>query len=267
MRAEVVTLDQLPEQLRHAIAHDASRALCPRCSGGRSGEVSLSIAPERFGGLLHLHCWRVACGWRGYVFTGDVRMQHAQVKQAQPFAESTRTLLDVEAVHAAVAVKYHISRSTWATHGWAATFDGRLVMPVCGPYGDERGHMTRTFTKPKRVMAYKATAQPWADYWARPVPTCVLVEDQLSAARCYQAGYSATALLGTRVSIAVAEELASLGYARVVLALDRDAFTKSLKEASRVAHVLTLEPMCLEQDIKDLPTDEAVRQVIGAGHG
>jgi hypothetical protein len=162
---------------------------------------------------------------------------------------------------------YGLRPYTFIKHGWGKTLDGALVMPVHDCWGQELGHTTRTLTAPKRCMTYKATSQPWLDWWFHhdeEPKTTVIVEDQISACRLRGLGYDAIALLGTSMTTGQAKLIAKLATdpMHIVLALDRDAFLKALSLTKRHAHILKLLPICLDMDIKDMYSDEAICEII-----
>ena len=71
---DVLTLDSLPSYLQDAIARDSRRTLCPKCGGGQTQELSLSIIPK-LAGVLRLSCWRASCDWYALTMTDpDARL-------------------------------------------------------------------------------------------------------------------------------------------------------------------------------------------------
>jgi len=161
--------------------------------------------------------------------------------------------------------KYGIDMAVCQSHGWGASEDGKtLIMPIRCPYGGVRGHVTRTFTAPKRCFTYKATAQPWLDWWAADAENqpIVVVEDTISACRLAGLGYPSVALLGTSISNPQAQEISKIADRRpVYLALDRDAFVKALHLAKRHAHIVQFLPVCLTEDIKNMKDDDDIHKL------
>jgi hypothetical protein len=233
--SDVLLLDRLPEYIQSSIKSGLDvRVHCPKCDGGQTAELSLSIR-SMGEGIVKLSCWRASCNWYATTITDpNAKIHSRKVKEANYYRD-----------------------------------------PVYGLAGDmlfrqERGHVTRTFTTPKRCMTYKATAAPFLDWWRHdyagdPRPL-VIVEDTLSAARAYGAGFDAVALLGTNISVDDAKEISV--YTRdkrnTYLALDRDAFLKALKLASRHAHIIPMKPVCLDKDIKNMDTDKDIQNLFGA---
>jgi hypothetical protein len=162
-------------------------------------------------------------------------------------------LLDTYCIHPAIADE----------HGWRE--NGKtLVMPVRDAYGRDRGHVTRTFDTPKRCYTFKATSQPWLDWWlVNDHAPVVVVEDALSACRLAGCGLNACALLGTSMTIEQAKEINAVADERPVhLALDRDAFLKACKLQQRFSHILpNMCVNCLTVDIKNMDSDDDIREM------
>jgi hypothetical protein len=260
---KVLTLDSLPRDTREAVCSGASRTMCPACHGGRSSEVSLSIRESD--GVLKLSCWRASCGFYAVSFIDpDARLHPKKLKEGRPYVYATEEISgDLAAM---LANDYGLPAPVYRAHGWTQEQNtGDLVMPVLCPNGLTRGHMSRTFTDPKRCMAYKTTVQPWLDWWPG-VGSVVVVEDQLSACRLSALGYRAVALLGTSISSEDAREIARHATDGVWLALDRDAFCKALKLAARHRHIVPMRPVCLDEDIKNMHSDAEICGLFGDEH-
>lgn len=266
---QVFTLDSLPAATRRAVQSGQVRTMCPSCSGGTTREESLSIR-EVEGGIIKLSCWRASCGFYAVSFIDPAaRLQSRNLKEGRPYIDK---LLPIDGtLELALAMNYGLKKRLYHAHGWRQAANCEtLVMPILSPFGLTRGHMSRTFTEPKRVMAYKTTSQPWLDWWNFGVcDLLVVVEDSLSACRLAQLGYTAVALLGTSIGAEDAREIASCASSstRVYLALDRDAFDKSLKLCRRHRHIVNMLPVCLDEDIKNMAYDADIRTLFGDGNG
>lgn len=250
---DVVLFANLPEATRIDIAAGIDRVLCPACGGGQSREKSLSVRQDSIG-ILKLRCYRASCEW----FAVSVTDRNAVLlsKQMKPPAVYRSPTIPLQGeIRGILRGQYACDISMLNEHGWRLNEHGtELVMSIRSPYGMERGHVTRTFTTPKRCYTFKATAQPWLDWWNCPRATTVIVEDCISAARLASIGYAAVALLGTSMTVDQAKEIAffTQGHSTVYIALDRDAFDKSVKLARRHAHILKMRPVCLTEDIKNM---------------
>ena len=254
-------LDSLPEYVRQAIEIRRGRIMCPKCDGGRSREESLSIRPLD-DVLTKLSCWRSTCGWYAYVGTAGVKLQPRKIKEANVYRDPTMPVqgLTLRLLRQA----YGLVDAVWGHHGWRMA-KGRetLVMPVRDAYGRDRGHITRTMDTDKRCYTFKATSQPWLDWWlVNDHAPVVVVEDTLSACRLAGCGLNACALLGTSITTAQAREIAEVAATRhVYLALDNDAFVKSLNLTARHSHILRMDPTCLTVDIKNMDSDDDIREL------
>ena len=258
---EVILFAALPAYLRVSISEGVTRHICPKCNGGRSNEASLDVR-QKADGILSLKCFRSTCGWYALTMTDpDVRLQSRKISEGSVYREPFIAISPLLAGE--LYRMYGLRASIYGPHGWSIGPQSQLVMPVRDPYGGVRGHVTRTFEKPKRCYAYKATAQPWLDWWAGfGAWPCVVVEDCLSACRLAGLGYYAVALLGTSISVDQAKEIATVMQKKdVYLALDRDAFVKAQALAKRHAHIVKMLPICLNEDIKNIERDEDIHKL------
>jgi len=212
-----------------------------------------------------MRCWRASCGWRGITMNDpNTVMQARKMKKVTVYREAIEPITKHD-FGEALRQMYNIHPAVWTEHGWGVNHEQKcLVMPIRCPYGGVRGHVTRTFTDPKRCFTYKATAQPWLDWWAADAENkpIVVVEDTISACRLAGLGYPSVALLGTSISNPQAQEIGKIADRRpVYLALDRDAFVKALGLAKRHAHIVQFLPVCLTEDIKNMKDDDDIRKL------
>ena len=273
---EVRTLDSLPEYLRAAIADPTHgrRTRCPTCGGGSSKEESLSIfAVDNEDDMVKVSCWRSTCGYWGYVMLdGTVKFVGKHMKEARPFDRPTIPIQG--AAKLTLRRDYGLSQSVMERRGWRLLQDApeTLVMPIKDRHGQELGHVTRTLPTSngqyfkKRVDTFKCTAQPFLDAWISTAEApLVIVEDCLSAARLASIGLNAVALLGTNMSTADARAIKEIVFydtnKTCFLALDEDAWDKSLKFAGKFAHILTMLPVPLTVDIKDMADDHDIHEL------
>ena len=258
----VVARNALPPELQAAIDGGIARTRCPRCDGGTEAESSLSIRYSD-DGVVSFKCFRATCGWFGLTLIDpDAVYDFKKIKEANVYRKPTVPVQGDG--RASLILDYGLNPATWTAHGWRMSEDGgELVLPILDQYCRERGHITRTLTTPKRVYTYKATCQPFLDWWFADHNTApvVVVEDCLSACRLRGLGYNAVALLGTNLSQADAREIQEVSKLRdIYLALDRDAFGKAIKLRARHKHILDLAGViCLDEDIKNIPSDDTIR--------
>lgn len=261
-------------------AEGEARQLCPWCAGGNSGELSFTIR-EVSAGLVY-NCYRDSCravnpsaGFADASLHPRQQQQKRQDRAARlnPYRGATRDLSPAEAAY--LMRTFNLSAVTLMASGirWGID-DQRYILPVCDPSGVFRGVVARQFYakalgpgEPK-ALTYKARGGAWCHWTPKRLGSLagslVIVEDYISALRVQQLRTRAVALLGTHCSAAIEAELAHAKADRVVIALDNDATQKAYEMAwqlrSSLKHVTVA---VLERDLKDLPTDIAVREVLG----
>lgn len=265
LRPKIIPLDSLPLSTQKGIESGDGRVLCPVCGGGSTKERSLSILPTEHIGLTKLTCWRSTCGFWGYVTAPGVEFVSKRMHEPRPFNEDTIPLQGEQL--SKLQLDYGLDKAVMHARPFRLLRDNpdTLVYPVRDQYGREIGHATRTLSKPKRCMTYKQTAGVFMDFWrsvSAGAPT-VIVEDCLSACRLRGLNFDAVALLGTNMSAADAKAIASFHDGEVYIALDADAWDKSMKYVSKYAHILTMIPIPLTLDIKDIQDDREIERMFG----
>ena len=260
-------LQDLPPELQKAVdeSRDGIRSnlMCPECGGGRTHEASLSV--WRDGSIAVLHCWRNACDYTGNVPVYDDPESVQGTFTPRIFEGRLQRLSGAPARW--LNHRYGVWPET-SKHWQIKVVTGRkaLYMPVYSPHGGERGGMLRYFdgSTPKAI-SYKHTDdsfQAW--YIATETNHVVVIEDQLSAMRCWQLGYTSVALLGTNLNYAKAEEIKFCAMGdQVLLALDKDAFAQACGYVKRYASLMPMRAVLLERDIKDIDDDEIMERLNG----
>lgn len=145
----------------------------------------------------------------------------------------------------------------------------RYILPVRDRLGVTTGVVARTITdNGAKALTFKLRDVKLV-HWSYPyVPMArtpvVIVEDIYSAMRVSRIDRTGMALLGTSISDEAIKQLTAGMPTQVIVALDKDATQKAYEMAWELR---TLFPKArvakLEQDIKNLPDDQAVRQVLG----
>ena len=259
---EIVALQSLPLYLRTDIVNGIPRSLCPTCGGGRTHERSLSIRPiGTHDQLVKLACWRSTCDWYAVTPTTEgVKLSNKRRDVSKVYDGPLVDLCGTD-LYDMLRATYGLTRHAIYEHGWSTDGQGTLVMPVRAPSGGNRGCVTRTFDSPKRCMTYKNTAQPFLDWWLPGSFITAVVEDGLSACRLAGLGFGAVALLGTNMSTDAAIEIATYAGSEVYLALDNDAFEKSLKLEAKHRHIVRMRPVLLTRDIKNMDSDSDIKEL------
>jgi len=273
MPTKVVPLDSMPSPVRRAIQDGAGYAECPSCLGGSSRRLTLGLN-QVDSSIVFAGCFRASCNARYTIIIGEADITRRKIKPATPFDKPT---IPVQGEPLSILRQdYGLNSTTVWNRGWRLTEHGTaLVIPILDRFGQELGHITRTLPtqgmyERKRVFTYKATERPFLDMWQTDMGTnpMVIVEDCLSAARLSQCGMHAVALLGTSMSTRDAKEIAVFSRQiseepEVFLALDADAWDKTLKYSRKYAHILKMIPMPLQRDIKDETFDDTIKQQFG----
>ena len=164
------------------------------------------------------------------------------------------------------------------------TDDGRYAFPMWGPRDEYRGIVLRrplwdgdpeplrTDTKnpdcPKAISYFEENVKArLAWYHSTQEGICVIVEDQVSAMRIASLGFTSVAILGTNFYPEFVSDFIKWqnGECDYVLALDPDAFTKSLKIAGKWGPTFKrpLRVARLKCDAKDYHTDKELLEDLG----
>lgn len=238
-----------------------SGQLCPKCSGGRSKENSLSVSID--GLLLKWCCHRASCGWVGQTLVvggGGSRSSPVQRGSKPPLSFKATSLSEEN--YSFLQQKYGITKELCDTFKieWTSDLtsftDGRFVIPVRNFDLQPAGWVLRGINKEEKQKALIIKAKDtmglsWFSCSTEPSDRCIIVEDCYSAIRASRY-LNAVALLGTHLSPEMCDELLATGSQRYYLALDKDAFNKSIEFAFKYKNKITLEPVALQKDIKNL---------------
>lgn len=240
-----------------------SGLLCPSCGGGRTGERSVSIWPDDVPGMVVIHCWRNSCEYSVSMCVGEnVRAgeQHTRkviVPDSKPRGTACERFL---------LRKFGLLSSTQAHWQVRQSADGEpsIVLPVMDHRQQLRGYVLRRYGSARRTakaISYKLGHGTWQAIYLHPEAQdlVVVVEDQISAMRLWQLGYSAVSLLGTSLSPDKLKDIQSAGAMQILVALDADAFSQSIDMVMR--YHANLRPVILWRDIKD-STDAEIRAAL-----
>lgn len=232
----------------------AAGQLCPACRGGSTGERSLSVS--RDGDSLLWKCHRASCGFGGGSGSKatSYRTQTPSTKgivgrtyyrAADPLPAEVAELLES---------KYYLSANQLRLLMWDADAQ-RVALPVLNSEGELTGCVLRSESgeQPKALSYNEDNAV--AVFRNYSSPDLIIVEDIYSALRASQY-INAAALLGTHLNYERMAALKSLKCKRNYLALDADAFDKTIKYVREFRNDLTMIPVKLEKDLKNHPPDE-----------
>lgn len=241
------------------IAEGETRAgqLCPSCEGGPNGKRTLSVS--RINGILLWHCHRDSCTfsgrWGGRAGIGKQSKKPARGMVGRTYVRTASSLpTEVkDYLHGKLLLTdRHIGK---AQLGWDEQ-DNRLVQPVFTYDGEIAGCCLRALDgrEPKSKSHTEEGVMAW--YTHRGSQQLIIVEDIFSAIRASDY-MNSVALLSTHLNAERVEQIRAAGFTRAFLALDRDAFTKSVHYAKSFRSRLALTPVQLNKDIKDMTHEEA----------
>ena len=231
--------------------------LCPLCEGGNDGRKTLSVS--RRNGILLWHCHRDSCTFSGRYGgrPGATKQKEKQsrgmvgrtyVRDAETIPEEARELLHD---------KYkltgkHLSR---AQYGWDRQ-SNRLVQPVLSSDGEVLGACLRALDgrEPKSLTHMEAHSVGW--YRKRGSHSLIIVEDLFSALRASDYCNS-VALMSTHLNEERINVMKRAGFNSAFIALDRDAYAKSIQYVMKFRSMIKLTPVSLSKDIKDMSIEES----------
>lgn len=216
---------------------DSKRITCPQC---RKDRMDITRREE---GILY-HCWRPDCSMRGFIGTlpsnlMDIPKREKKEFTPRPFTYETITI--TESFYIAHLRKYTMSRQEWKDAGvkqvaWGAS----IVMPLWNRMGYGFGTTVKNFHNKKlKAIHYIEANGPVLHYAVSDESpwegenTAILVEDWISAQRIALLGYRGVCLLGTELTDDKVKDLKSAGFDKVAIALDPDAYAKSIKIADK----------------------------------
>jgi hypothetical protein len=256
--------------------------LCPFCNGGRSRERTFSVSRVA-DGILH-NCFRASCSeGRGFVPTGAVLRNPSRppaIKLDRPYTGEYRPLESQDTDY--FRNRFDLDLPPVGPVG--VNEYGQYVLQVLNPLGLARGYVVRrrgwsgmdsprplnVSDGPKTRLFMNNSQQvplSWykpadlRDRWANDV--AVLVEDQLSAMKVQQAGFTGIALLGTHLEANRVREIGMFRPKLVVIALDQDATPVALGMARTWGLSFNKTRVALlEHDLKDIARDD-IREVLG----
>lgn len=233
---------------------------CPMCGGEKKLGVTKLID-----GVIY-QCFRASCRLRGKYTHPMGKDAIAQIlnKKAKEASTSVFRLPDylVDGFESETGIKMAIKydlMDAYIDKKYTTAYDPKLNRQVFF-YRDIKenivGAMGRALTSsvtPKAYIYPNSIKTPWV---IRNSLTAVVVEDIMSAIKCYNVGYTGIALSGTKL---VLDHLDFFnGYDTIIIALDKDAQIKSL-ELKKILdfYCSNVHIVLLNKDLKDSTRDEA----------
>lgn len=274
-------LDMIVQQLAEGLPADSTaRTLCPICQGGDKHETTFVVGREP--NRIWFKCFRAKCGVSGIVGSANLAPAiQAEVSRAvariRPYRGPIRPLNGGDWRY--FLERFEIDANTHI----AGTDDDEYILPIRGPNYDLRGHVVRQpvwkgeprpprlgrtwdpdanegngspMVKTKVFPLSTAPLLAWYNYDAshglRP-GQLVVVEDQISAIKCAQAGVRSVALLGNGMNIEMVRDILKSRPKCVTIALDPGAEGQAQSLAKKWGlYFEKTRVVALEADPKDI---------------
>lgn len=247
-----------------------SGRMCPSCEGGRTKESSLSVSRE--GDTLKWLCHRASCGFAG---CESLLFVPRDINISIP--KKTRTFFSSGPLPTShydfLFQMYGIDASATDKAGLQITYNfctetstpGRIVIPVLTRDLMLRGSnlyavSPNEIPKSKIVREREVVGMAW--FTNPSSDKTIIVEDCYSAIRASK-HVNAVALLGTTLSHEGVEELIATNIPKNYLALDNDAFSKTLSYVYEYRNKIKLTAVSLTKDIKNLSEQELIELIEG----
>lgn len=236
------------------------RIVCPWCSGGSTGEASLSLGVSA-SGSLYFRCFRSSCGVAG----GKRDQVTTRRKEPRYYTGETEILSPKRMGWFHERFGFVPPDTRYAPH------HDRYVYAMRGPEYKLRGYLARSFSgdEPKVLTYVEKPDEPFIGWALSPTfgsgtSPIVVVEDWVSSEKVSMAGAIGVCLSGTYLSPDAALELAERAFdRRVIFALDNDAFAKGVAMAGKYRGLLRQPPRVwrLKEDLKYVPFNVIERAI------
>ena len=231
--------------------------LCPACNGGATGETTLSVS--RVGERLLWKCHRASCGFSGGSgskrsgFDGGRTRPTVSRGMVGRTYYRTATELPSDVVEA-IRSKYYLSPRHWREMAWCAP-EERIALPVKDWDGELLGAALRSENGQQPKVKLHAEDDAVACYRNYGSDKLIIVEDIYSALRCSDY-MNAAAILGTHINDVRVLTMREIKPSVTYLALDADAFDRTIKYVKQFRGILRMIPVKLERDLKNLSPEE-----------
>jgi hypothetical protein len=237
----------------------AAGQLCPACQGGPDSLKTLSVTNK--GGVLVWYCHRASCGFKGrsaskWGFTPTERTKMPALRGIVGRTYVRNAVALPDAIKQQLQDKWCITDQHIAKWGLGWDYKERkVVLPTLTLAGDNTGCVLRVMDdrQPKAKTHTEDGVMSW--YASRASKAIIIVEDIFSAIRA--ADYmTSVALLSTHLNDERITSIKAAKLSPVYLALDKDAYAKSIKYTTEFRSRLRLQPLSLDKDLKDHTKEE-----------
>lgn len=244
--------------------------VCPQCGGGQNKDRSLSITKTQ--GSIKWICFRAKCGYKGVQQDNPNNPRIAR-QPAEVVREYEKETFELEVADTSfLSTMYDLSYGELQS---VRKHKNYWVFPVKDIHGRTTGMVHKKFRGEgrKSIQFGPRDLMHWEVY-SLLNPTCVVVEDWLSAKRVGKY-VNCVALLGTHMSSKQACALAT-HFDRLLFMLDEDAWGKAAKHCMEYDSLFregcrytTWEFDNMSPDPKDLTEEELITVLTDSGviHG
>lgn len=232
---------------------------CPKCQRAESWSVWLGKSGEPMG-----TCHRALCSYGTRPIGTAIGILPPKKKEPRYYTRPIRSLTTSQEELIKDRFGIHVPEV-----GGYNEADDRFILPVYGPIGhNRRGSIAYSFSGgvPKSLTYNEKPEEPFVHYAGGFIGNgAVIVEDWFSAEKVSMAGAAGAAIMGTNLTQAMVTELAENADAPVYLALDRDAYHKTIGYIAkyREQFPLGLYAWSLRVDLKYETTDRIKRALDG----
>lgn len=233
---------------------------CPKCKRDDSWSVWIGTSGQPMG-----TCHRAQCSHGSRQLSGEQAIFIATPKKKEPryYTRPIRSLTTSQEEIIKDRFGIHVPE----VEGYNEA-DDRFILPVYGPVGhNRRGSIAYSFSGgvPKSLTYNEKPEQPFVHYAGFFANGTVVVEDWFSAEKVSMAGAMGAAIMGTNLTQAMVTELAENAGAPAYLALDRDAYSKTIGYIAkyREQFPLGLYAWSLRVDLKYESTERIKRALDG----
>lgn len=258
--------EQLAIEYSHlADGESVGGQLCPACKGGGSGEYSMSVSRRQE--MLLWKCHRASCGFSGYRASktigaidyhgGGTKVPTTKGVVGRIYYKEADKL--PQEVMETLVRKYSLNRRQLSYLGWDED-SNRVALPVFNAESEVLGCVLRSESgdTPKALSYTEENAV--ALFRNHSSDELIIVEDIYSALRASEY-VNAVAILGTYLNQERVDTLKYLRCKKNYLALDADAYDKTIKYVQQYRNFFPMIPVKIDKDIKN-HTEEELRGLI-----
>lgn len=239
---------------------EVQRIVCPFCGGGSTKETCFSI--RRLEESIAYVCYRATCGSKGLLNVGATidrpqplpPLMKPDVGSKMHFAPLEEKAKDI------LKQKFYLTDDEM--RGWMhVTSHGRVALPIYSAKREVIGHVAKSFDKkvvPKNITMLNDANNPLASFYLhhRDRHGLWIVEDQISAIRAHRY-VNSCAILGSHIQESLITCIINNGFKHIVLALDKDAFAKSLVYQKKFNSLFeSFKVTRLPKDLKNMSVTE-----------